>query len=299
MVHVLAPLSLITPHGIPPQPAPTFPLKAALSLFFWYGRQCTVTRPFIRLKLNAFVNYILDYGYMPCDMWPPAHDGLIRHAPVVSLCESHFKECLAPVLRNVTLHSDSTFPSRVLRNRNQIYDLTTVSSWFSTSFLVISEVLPRNKLDLGTWMYCRSVAQWTTVYPWCRGIVSYLHRIFWSKRSMEGKRCGYNPACPNTYDQNSRNTSRRHSLVGSILGFCVISHCAFSVNALACGFEYVLINILTKFCPPLLHWAKIYSTVYRGPLHHGAPKSQKPKAALNGRVGSAAPDTCTCSEMSS
>ncbi len=74
--------------------------------------------------------------------------------------------------------------------------------------------------------------------------------------------CRFRDACvvsssvesPNTHHQNSLMCLRHHSLVGSVLGFCVTSYCTFSVKNhffLAPELECLLSHILTKFCSPL------------------------------------------------
>ncbi len=88
----------------------------------------------------------------------------------------------------------------------------------------------------------------------------------------------------NTHHRNSR----RNSLVDSVLGFCVIFHCAFSVKVLllAHGFKSLLSQILTKFCLLFSVHSSIgkniphSAAVYCGPL-------QQRNALLNGKFGSA------------
>ncbi len=80
-------------------------------------------------------------------------------------------------------------------------------------------------------------------------------------------------------------TNRRNNLISSAYDFCVTSHCAFSVQALsllADGFESVPpkshfnegLPPIAPLFPNISHGA----TVYRSPLLHWAPESQKHNA---------------------
>ncbi len=65
---------------------------------------------------------------------------------------------------------------------------------------------------------------------WARSGASYRATV-WANEAMDWKKKGYKPTCANAHPTNLPN--RRHNLVASVLGFCIISHYAFLVH----GFE--------------------------------------------------------------
>ncbi len=84
--------------------------------------------------------------------------------------------------------------------------------------------------------------------------------------------------------RTSTFTKRRHSLVGSVLAFCVISHCAFSLKAL---FLSAWVRIYTKshcncsvlFLQSIALLGKIYSTVPRYSMAHFSTERQNHRNA--------------------
>ena len=76
--------------------------------------------------------------------------------------------------------------------------------------------------------FWHSAEQWTKVCRHCRGTVPYMCSM---KQWVEKADCITQQVRLQT-TRTAAVTNRRHSLVGSVLGFCVISHCSFSAKAL-------------------------------------------------------------------
>ena len=87
---------------------------------------------------------------------------------------------------------------------------------------------PLLKCSIGFLLFWRSVEKWTTVYR----AVYFLPMEQWVEKGITQTWENAQPGI----------TSRRHSLVGSLPGFCISSHCTFSVKHyfLAHGFESLI-----------------------------------------------------------
>ncbi len=113
-----------------------------------------------------------------------------------------------------------------------------------------------------------------------------------AREAMCGKWLGHNL----TSTDRPRQKHSSHSLVVSVLGFCVIPK--YSVHFLrqkhvflGHGFEPLPAHILIKLYNPLLHRRKYTHAalyVYHSPVGHWTPNAHTFSAPLGGKIGSAA-----------
>ncbi len=105
-----------------------------------------------------------------------------------------------------------------------------------------------------------------------------MEHIHWIEK-YEG--VGYNPSYSNTNHQNSRFHDRRHSLVVTVLDFCIIPPCSLPLeHFFLTTWIRIQLHILNKFCPPFcsIHVyapsGKVYGTMPQYTVVHCSTERQ-------------------------